>query len=98
MKSLFTRDFDIFRIPTAIYYWSPDNVRMEIDFLLQIGGQVVPLEVKAAENLRSKSLRVYHEKFLPKAAIRTSLSNFRRQDWMTNLPLYAIGELPQLVS
>ncbi|HEV2481513.1 MAG TPA: ATP-binding protein [Puia sp.] len=79
------------------YYWSPDHARMEIDFLLQIDSQIVPLEVKAEENLKSKSLRTYYEKYGPKNAIRTSLSDFRQQDWMTNLPLYAIHELTKLV-
>lgn len=81
-----------------IYYWSPDHARVEIDFLLQIGGQIVPLEVKAAENLKSKSLRTYYEKYGPKNVIRTSLSDFRQQDWMTNLPLYAIHELSKIVA
>jgi predicted AAA+ superfamily ATPase len=80
----------------GIYYWSPDNSRAEIDFLLQIKDQLIPLEVKAAENLQSKSLRTYHEKFHPTIAIRLSLSDFREQDWMTNLPLYAISELTRI--
>ena len=77
----------------SIYYWSPENVRAEIDFLLQIKGKVIPLEVKAAENLHAKSLRVYHQKYAPEIALRTSLSDYRREEWMTNWPLYAISEL-----
>ncbi|HWK08146.1 MAG TPA: ATP-binding protein [Puia sp.] len=82
----------------AIYYWSADNARAEIDFLVQISGQIVPIEVKAEENLRARSLRVYCDKYSPSTAIRTSLSDFRKEDWMTNLPLYAIGELTKVVS
>lgn len=81
----------------GIYYWSPDNARSEIDFLLQIDNQIVPVEVKAAENLKSRSLRVYYDKYQPTTVIRTSLSDFREQDWMTNLPLYAVQELKQVL-
>ena len=71
----------------GIYYWSPENAKAEIDFLLQIKEKIVPLEVKAAENLHAKSLRVYSEKYQPESAFRTSLSDYRKEDWMTNLPL-----------
>lgn len=80
----------------SIYYWSPENARSEVDFLVQISGRVVPVEVKAEENLQSKSLRVYCQKYTPKLAIRTSMSDFREEEWMTNLPLYAIQEIFQL--
>ena len=55
----------------GIYYWSPENARAEIDFLLQINGKIVPLEVKAAENLRARSLRVYYQKYEPETSLRT---------------------------
>jgi len=82
---------------STIYYWSPENTRSEIDFLLQASGQVIPVEVKAAENLRAKSLKIYAEKYTPKTVIRTSMSDFRKEEWMINLPLYAISELFQLL-
>lgn len=77
----------------STYYWSPENVRAEIDFLLQVKGKVTPLEVKAAENLHAKSLRVYRQKYEPEVALRTSLSDYRKEEWMTNWPLYAISEV-----
>jgi predicted AAA+ superfamily ATPase len=80
----------------GIYYWSPENARAEIDFLLQINGKIVPLEVKAAENLRARSLRVYHQKYEPATSLRTSLSDYRKEDWMINMPLYTIGTIPLL--
>jgi len=80
-----------------VYYWSPSNARSEIDFLIQISGHVVPIEVKAEENLQSKSLRVYCQKFSPELAVRTSMSDYREEGWMTNLPLYAIHEMYQLI-
>jgi predicted AAA+ superfamily ATPase len=75
----------------GIYYWSPDNARAEIDFLLQKDGEIIPLEVKAEENLKSKSLRVYVDKFHPKTAMRTSMADYREESWMRNIPLFAIS-------
>lgn len=74
----------------GVYYYSPQNARMEIDFVIQAGKNVVPIEVKASENLHSKSLRTYCEKFQPELAIRTSLSDYREESWMVNVPLYGI--------
>lgn len=74
------------------YYYSVSAYN-EIDFVVQKGTDIVPLEVKAEENLRAKSLKVYCEKFKPKYAVRTSMSDYREEDWMTNLPLYAICNL-----
>jgi predicted AAA+ superfamily ATPase len=82
----------------GIYYWSPDNARAEIDFLLQVKGKIIPLEVKATENLHAKSLRVYHQKYQPESSIRTSLSDYRKEEWMTNLPLYAISTLSKVAN
>ena len=62
------------------YYYTTANSTGEIDFMLQAPGSVIPVEVKAEENLRAKSLR-------------TSMSDFREQDWMTNTPLYNIDRI-----
>ncbi|MDR0872022.1 MAG: AAA family ATPase [Prevotellaceae bacterium] len=73
-----------------VYYFSPDS-QMEIDFVIQNEDDaIVPIEVKAEENLQAKSLKTYCEKFHPKTAIRTSLSDYRKESWMTNVPLYII--------
>ncbi|OYW71895.1 MAG: hypothetical protein B7Z24_01690, partial [Pseudomonadales bacterium 32-42-5] len=77
----------------VIYYWSAERSSAEIDFMVQYNSLIAPIEVKAEENLQAKSLKVYVEKFSPKMAVRTSMSDFRKQDWLTNLPLYAISEL-----
>lgn len=79
----------------GIHYWSPDS-RAELDFLLQYAGEIIPLEVKTAENLHAKSLKVYVQKYLPARAVRTSMSDYRKEDWMTNVPLYAINTLFQM--
>lgn len=81
----------------AIYYWSAERSTAEIDFLVQSSGKVIPIEVKAEENLQAKSLKTFCQKYSPKTAIRTSMSDFRKEDWLTNLPLYAISELTELV-
>lgn len=77
----------------ATYYWSAEKADAEIDFLIQWSGAIIPIEVKAEENLKSKSLRVFCEKFNHTNAIRVSMSNYREESWLKNLPLYAISEL-----
>lgn len=73
------------------FYWSADNSRGEIDFLVQQGSAIYPIEVKAEENLRSKSLRAFNERYEGMRCRRFSLSGFRDQGWMKNVPLYATG-------
>ncbi|MDD2550089.1 MAG: ATP-binding protein [Bacteroidales bacterium] len=81
----------------AIFYWTAERSTAEIDFLVQNSGNVVPLEVKAEENLQAKSLKVFSQKYNPKISIRTSMSDYRNQEWLINLPLYAINELTQAI-
>ena len=71
------------------YYWS-SQATAEIDFAITSRGNVIPIEVKAEENLKSKSLKLACSKF-GLHGIRTSMSGYREQDWMTNIPLWAIG-------
>ena len=75
------------------YYYSTENSSGEIDFLLQGDTDVLPLEVKAEENLKARSLRAYCDKYHPTYAVRISMSDYREQEWMTNLPLYNIGRI-----
>jgi hypothetical protein len=56
--------------------------------LIQKENQIIPIEVKSAENVKSRSLRVYFDKFHPQLSIRTSLSGFKKQEWMENIPMY----------
>ena len=74
------------------YYFTETKSEGKIDFLIQKGTNIVPIEVKAEENLKAKSLRVYCDKFKPQMAIRTSMSNYREQDWMVNVPLYILDK------
>ncbi len=72
------------------YYWTADRGTAEIDFIIDNGGDVIPIEVKAETNLQAKSLKVYREKFHPKRAIRTSMADYKEENWLLNLPLWAI--------
>lgn len=76
-----------------LYYWSADQATAEIDFLLQKDGALIPVEVKAEENLKAKSLSVFEQAHKTGQAVRFSMSPFRRQDWMVNMPLYAVCSL-----
>lgn len=76
----------------ALYYYSTENSSGEIDFVVQASKDCIPVEVKAEENLRAKSLRAYCAKYKPAIAVRTSMSDYREQDWMINVPLYVIGD------
>jgi predicted AAA+ superfamily ATPase len=76
----------------VITYWSAERSDAEIDLLIQFEDQIIPIEVKATENLKAKSLKSFCEKYNPKTAIRTSLSDFRQESWLTNVPLYLIGD------
>ena len=75
----------------VIAYWSSERSEGEIDLLLQYSNEIIPVEVKSAENLNAKSLKIFCEKFNFQNAIRTSLSDYRKESWMTNVPLYVIG-------
>lgn len=75
------------------FYWTSDNSNGEIDFIFQHGMDIIPMEVKAAENLQAKSLKSYCLRYKPKYAIRTSMSDYREEEWLINLPLYAINSI-----
>ena len=75
------------------YYYAETKSESEIDFVVQKGKQIVPIEVKAEENLRAKSLKVYCGKYQPELAVRTSMSDYREQEWMVNMPLWTISRL-----
>jgi predicted AAA+ superfamily ATPase len=75
------------------FYWSNDTSSGEVDFVFQSGSKVIPLEVKAAENLQAKSLRSFTGKYKIEKAVRTSLSDFRAETWLINLPLYMLENI-----
>ena len=75
------------------YYFGTESATFEQDFLVQKGMEAVPLEVKAETNVRSQSLRAFYEKFHPEKSVRFSLLPYKDQDWMVNIPLYAVCNL-----
>lgn len=72
------------------YYWTAERGMAEVDFIIDNGSDIIPIEVKAEANLQAKSLKVYREKFQPKLSIRTSMADYKKEDWLLNLPLWAI--------
>ena len=72
------------------YYWTNERNTSEIDFLLDMGNSVIPLEVKAEVNLQSKSLKAFADKYHPRLSVRSSMSDYKQDGWLLNLPLYAI--------
>ncbi|MBQ5648983.1 MAG: ATP-binding protein [Clostridia bacterium] len=76
-----------------IYYYTNDSGSCEVDFLIDTGDAVVPVEVKAEVSLRAKSLKTYVEKFSPDVAVRTSMRDYKKESLLVNLPLYAIENL-----
>lgn len=80
------------------YYWSEENSSGEIDFVIEHQNRIVPVEVKAEENLQAKSLKFFHQKYQPPVSVRTSLSDFRKENWLLNIPLYAIGQVNKILT
>lgn len=80
-----------------VYYYTNDRGSCEVDFVIDTGGQIVPVEVKAEVNLRAKSLKTYREKFSPDVSVRTSMTDFKKEGWLINLPLYGIEKIAETV-
>lgn len=78
------------------YYYGTQKSTFEQDFLLQIGMDAVPVEVKAEGNINSQSLKVFRDKFAPKKSVRLSLLPYKDQGWLCNVPLYAVCNLDGL--
>lgn len=75
-----------------LYYFATARSTGEIDFMLQGDLDCVLIEVKAEQNLRARSLRAFCDKYKPGMAIRSSMSNYKQEDWLTNVPLYMLAE------
>lgn len=76
-----------------VFYWSADRGSSEIDFMIQCGVKIIPVEVKAAENLHAKSLKAFLQKYQPELSIRTSMSGYRDEGWLVNIPLYGLSTI-----
>lgn len=82
---------------TGIFYYDSESTKLELDFLMQGENYLVPIEVKAEENLRSKSLRQFYIDYPNSKPVRISMSDYRKQDWLTNVPLYAAARVPDMI-
>ncbi len=80
-----------------LFYWSSDTGISEIDFITQIGKNNVPIEVKSSTNLQAKSLKTFIQKYNSKTNVRTSMANYKKEDNVTNIPLYQIGNLIDII-
>lgn len=78
------------------YYWKSGNTA-EVDFIAQFGEKIVPVEVKASTNVKSRSLGVYRDKYKPEISVRTSLLNLKKDDGLLNLPLYMLWNIEKLM-
>ena len=81
----------------SINYWTSRSNVAELDFVVQIDNDVVPIEVKAETNLKAKSLAQYRKEYNPAKVVRTSLANFKINDGLYNIPLYMIGQLENIL-
>ena len=80
-----------------IHYWTPDVGTAEVDFIIQLGNMIVPLEVKAEKNLKAKSLGLFINQYGASCVVRTSMAPFEQGKTITDLPLFAIMFLPQVI-
>jgi hypothetical protein len=81
----------------SVFYWSAEKSSAEVDFIIQYKGYSIPLEVMAEENLQAKSLKVFREKYSPPVSVRFSMSDYRTQEGLVNIPLYAAGRLIEII-
>jgi predicted AAA+ superfamily ATPase len=79
-----------------VYYWTNDRNRAEIDFLIDSESRVIPVEVKAEVNLQSKSLKTFRDKYDIEISVRTSMSDYKKEERLINLPLYAISNIKKI--
>ncbi len=93
-KGAFTEQYvlqELESLNRSVYYHSKERSELELDFVIQ-KYYVYPIEVKAEENLRAKSLKTVYEENNNLKPVRFSMANYREQDWMVNVPLYLVSE------
>lgn len=79
-----------------VFYWASEKSSAEVDFIVQLGENNVPIEVKSGENLQAKSLKNFVQKYNTKINIRTSMTDYKKEEWLTNIPLYSIGNIEKI--
>lgn len=100
-KGSFTEQFVLTELKSnkdiPIFYWSAERATAEIDFVVQSKGYVIPIEVKSEENLQAKSLKEFVSKYDTEINVRTSMTDYKKEDWLINIPLYNIGNIEEIV-
>ena len=81
-----------------VFYWSAEKGIAEVDYVVQFEGYNIPIEVKSGENLQAKSLKSFVQKYNTKINVRTSMSNYKKEDWLLNIPLYLIGNIENIIN
>lgn len=76
-----------------LFYWANDSGSAEVDFMLEKENKLFPIEVKSGENLQSKSLKTFAQKYPETHCFRASLSDYRKEAWMTNIPIYGVTQI-----
>ena len=93
-KGMFTEQYVLQQLivnpESSVYYWSSERSDGELDFVFQLNDKIWPIEVKAEENLHAKSLRSFVSRHPELRGVRFSMSDYREEAWMTNIPLYAL--------
>jgi len=84
-------------IESPIFYWSADKGTAEVDYIIQLGINNVPIEVKSNENLQAKSLKSFIQRYGTKINVRTSMSNYEKQENLVNIPLYLISNIEKII-
>ncbi len=99
-KGALTEQYVCQQLKTAgdlgIFYYTNDRNSCEVDFIVDTGEKIIPVEVKAELNLKSKSLKTYREKYSPEISVRTSMADYNKGEWLVDLPLYAIDRISEL--
>ena len=85
-------------VDTPVFYWASEKGTAEIDYIIQLGRNNIPIEVKASENLQAKSLKSFVEKYNTNINIRTSMTNYKKEEWLINIPLYLIGNVANIIN
>jgi len=80
------------------YYWTNDKGTAELDFLVDNGEKIVPIEVKAEANLKAKSLKIFNDKYNMELSIRTAMIDYKKEEWLLNMPLWAIEQLEKEIN
>ena len=82
---------------TALYYWTSDG-KAELDYVIQHGNNMIPIEVKSGDRTKAKSLTIYKQKYKPRLRVRVSNLNLDLTDDLLNIPLFYADRTDQLIN